>query len=76
MSDNKKNIEKTAEQGGQVDANVSQQLLRGMLSDAFKAGELWGTTYQGWFTPSEERKHEELRKSIDEIIERFKSVSG
>ena len=51
MSDNKQNIEETAEQGGQVDAIVSQQLLdipdydSGVLNDYGGGNTQWWQDY-------------------------------
>jgi hypothetical protein len=44
--------------------NIEKETLDEIIRLAFDMGESWGTTYQGWFTPSE---HEKELKVIDAI---------
>ena len=47
---------------------ITEKQFNGIVRKAFKLGEQWGITYQGWFTPSKA----ECRKKINIAIKETK----
>lgn len=52
--------------------SFTEEEVSEMLLKAFKAGETWGVTYGGWFTPSEEEKETKASESCNEILNDLK----
>ena len=50
---------------------ISQKELKEAITYAFAKGELWGTTYQGWFTPSEEECKEKVDNTIFHLFNKL-----
>jgi hypothetical protein len=47
-----------------ITEKISQEELKEVIIYAFKKGELWGATYQGWFSPTEEERREKMDNAI------------
>jgi hypothetical protein len=43
--------------------------IEDIIRKAFNAGETWGVTYSGWFTPSKEDTERKIQEAIKEITE-------
>ena len=47
---------------------VSKEDLKNMIIDAFDAGEMWGTTYQGLFNPDPDETEEKIQEIFNRIL--------
>lgn len=54
------------------DITISKRKFEGIIRQAFRKGEHWGTTYSTWFTPTKE----DTKKRQDEAIKRGYEIAN
>ena len=48
---------------------ISEKKFKGIVNQAFRKGESWGCTYQGWFTPTKEDTEKRRKEALDRAYE-------
>ena len=49
---------------------ITEESLKEMLLEAFKRGQFWAETYQGWYIPNDNDHFEESTGAITEILKK------
>jgi hypothetical protein len=55
---------------------ISKEEMEAVIRMAFEKGEEWGTTYSGWFTPSDDQREIRLLQSMNDCLKMVNEMKG